>query len=269
MISVDKNSLAKRFGNSSNKYEDATPVQEKMAQSLIDKLLHRLEDRKILSILEIGCGSARMTRRLVDAFPLAKITAIDIADEMISIAKNNCPQAEYVVADAEKYLPLLDKKFDLVISSATIQWFENPDATLGKAYELLNPSGHLAMATFCDRTFHELSSSFENAYQTNKIEPRSHVVPMRSVRQWLKIVPKAEISDEIDQKTFCDVRTFLRSIQDAGAVNSLASRFAIPKKVLQSMKDYYCANYSCEASGAIVATYHICYIFQQKSSHAF
>ncbi len=166
------------------------------------QLKERLKGKKKFSILEIGCGTGRLTRQLITEFPEAKITAIDISAEMVEQAKILCPQVNYIVADAEKHLHQIEEKFDLIISNATIQWFENPEATLKKICELLAPQGRIAMATFANRTFYELSDSFQKAYDSNNLAAQKHVVPMRSVSQWLDTFPQAEISDEIIQKYF-------------------------------------------------------------------
>jgi len=263
MFYINKHSLATRFGKSRNSYEDATPVQEKMAQSLMKEVTARLAGKKVLSILELGCGTGRLTRQLIAAFPKAKITAIDISADMVAHSKAANPQANYIEADAEKYVHLLTDKFDLIISNATIQWFEKPEVTMKKLCEILTDDGHIAMTTFANLTFHELAKAFDNAYAFNGLERQAHTVPMRSLKQWQEIVPNAEIYDEIFEKIFPDVRSFLRSIQKAGAANSLANQRIIPRAVLKNMNEYYLKNFSVTKTEEIFATYHACYIFYQ------
>ncbi len=265
MLDIDKNSLAKRFGKLSDVYESVTPVQEKMAQTLLDRSWEYLSGKKILSILEIGCGTGRLTRQLVELFPEAQITAIDISHGMIAHAKSCCDKASYVVADAEEYIHSLKDKFDLIISSATIQWFTEPQSALTKAKELLSLGGFMAIATFANRTFYELSSSFDNAYDVHNLERREHIVPMKSIQKWREIISDSEIYDEIVTKEFVSVRDFLRSIQEAGAVNSLKKRSVIPANVLKTMSQYYSQNYANPENGKIKSTYHVCYVFYSSA----
>lgn len=264
---IDKNFLATRFGNSCDGYENATPTQEKMAQALMQRITQRFAGREIFSILELGCGTGRLTRQLISAFPKAEITAIDISADMVAHAYKAVPQAEYIEADAEKFIFLTEKKFDLIVSNATIQWFEKADAALRRIYELLAPQGFMAIGTFANRTFHELTSTFNKAYSFNGLKERQHTVPMRSINEWRGAIPNAEIFDEIIERNFPDVISFLRSIQEAGAVNSLTNRFAIPKSVLRNMKEYYAKDHSNAKTGEILATYHVCYIFCDKTPH--
>jgi len=265
MTNIDKNSLAMRFGNSSVGYEDATPTQDMMSRFLMEKITQHFSDKKISSILELGCGTGRLTRQLIEAFPEAQVTAIDISSDMVLHAKKLCSKANYIEADAEKYVHSLANKFDLIVSNAAIQWFENPQITLKKALELLAPRGYMAIATFANRTFFELSSAFKNAYDFYGIAERHHVLPMMSLKELQNILPQTEIFDSIIQKTFPSVRAFLRSIQEAGAVNSLGERFVIPKKVFKKMVEYYLTNHSDHKTGEVFATYHACYIFCDNS----
>ena len=260
MPKINKNSLAKRFGKSKNSYENATPIQEKMAQFLITKIAKRLEKKEVFSILEIGCGTGRLTRKLISQFPKAEIIAIDISKEMLAKASKATKQPVYVNADAEEFIHSLSNKFDLIVSNAAIQWFEKPEIALPKLYTLLKPQGFLALATFANKTFFELSSAFDDAYIFNALEKRQHVVVLPSIKAWQEMLPLAEIVDEIIEKKFPDVRSFLRSIQQAGAVNSTNKINAIPKKVLKSMYEFYNKNHSLK-TGEICATYHSCYIF--------
>ena len=261
MTIINKKSVAKRFGKASSFYEDVTPVQEKMAQSLITKITNNLGAKSPRSILELGCGSGRLTKKLRQEFPQAKITAIDIAPEMISQAMAACSSVNYITADAEKHINLLEGKFDLIVSNATIQWFENPEITLQKAQNLLKEGGLIALATFADKTFNELATSFKEAYTENNQQPRIHHVPMKKVEEWQKILTSAEIKDELAVKYFTNVRDFLGSIKDAGATNSASGQSVISKSIFRKMSEIYQNKFADDSSEGVFATYHLCYIF--------
>lgn len=262
---IDKAAVSTRFGTSSYRYENVTPVQEAMGLRLLAQVQQMVPDENVRKILELGCGTGRLTRRLAAIYPEALIVSVDISPEMISYARKQYPHAHYVVADAEDYIFELQQEFDLIISNATIQWFEKLEATLIKTKSLLASGGLLAIATFGERTFIELATAFNQAYDLNHMQRRSHVVTMPSVADLRSILPGAIFTEEEFYSAFNDVRAFMKSIKDAGAVNSLSNRQAIPKTILSSMMSIYNDTYRQQESGCVLATYHSCYLFDKCS----
>ncbi|HZD58955.1 MAG TPA: methyltransferase domain-containing protein, partial [Anaerolineae bacterium] len=152
---VNKQRVRGNFGKSAATYDEYADVQREMAADLMAHV-KRL-GRRFDTILEIGCGTGLLTGLLANAFPHARITALDIAPEMINIARQNLISYEtitYVVADGED--PPLDTSFDLIISNATFQWFSEYDEPLKRYYQLLGPEGHLIFNTLGERTLEEL-----------------------------------------------------------------------------------------------------------------
>ena len=68
-----------------------------------------------LRILELGCGSGSATNFLRLAFPLARITAVDLSEPYLEVARKRVPTATFVPAAAEA-LPFQDGEFDAVVS---------------------------------------------------------------------------------------------------------------------------------------------------------
>src|SRR3954470_10706268 len=73
------------------------------------------------SILEIACGTGRVTRHLHTAFPHARLTATDLNADMLAIARQQVtgpsPAGAFIhwmTADAQS-LPFDDSSFDLAI----------------------------------------------------------------------------------------------------------------------------------------------------------
>ena len=154
---LDKKALANRFGSRAESYEAATPVQKVMGQCLLDRIRSEQPNGGVREILEVGCGTGRLTRALKALFPSANITAIDISQEMIDHAKKQVPGPAYLVIDAEEYLQSLNRQFDLIVSNATVQWFVHLDKAIGRMCSALAPGGFLALGTFAERTFCELA----------------------------------------------------------------------------------------------------------------
>jgi len=263
-LDLNKEALASRFGSRTNSYEAATPVQSRMGQSLLDRIHRETVAENVRTILEIGCGTGRLTRELKARFPDAAICAIDISPAMIQHARQQVPGPEYRVEDAEGYLQVHGRQFDLVVSNATVQWFVDLDKGIRGMAAALAPGGFLALGTFGERTFHELDDAFRRAYHRNELTAHNHVVPMKSADDLRRILPQAEVVERDTLSYFPDVRTFLQSIRDAGAGNSQTGRRSIPRAVLRDMSRYYEAHHTRPGSSDIQATYHTCLLFFRR-----
>src|SRR5581483_157748 len=68
------------------------------------------------TILEIACGTGRVTRHLQKTFPHARLIATDVSSDMLTIARRLTPDTniDWQTADAQA-LPFDDHSFDLVI----------------------------------------------------------------------------------------------------------------------------------------------------------
>ena len=82
MANINKKLVASRFGSKVNSYDIATPVQQQMAQALIEQVGKYFSAGEPGRILELGCGTGRLTRKIVEIFPNARITAVDISSQM-------------------------------------------------------------------------------------------------------------------------------------------------------------------------------------------
>src|SRR5438132_14212802 len=67
-------------------------------------IAEKVKNLPVSNILEIACGTGRVTRHLRDVFPsMVKIVATDINPDMLKIAKQNVENnnVEFKVADAQ------------------------------------------------------------------------------------------------------------------------------------------------------------------------
>lgn len=106
------------------------------------KLFCELMPKSNASILEIGCGPGNITRYLLRQNPQFKITATDIAENMLALAKKHNPSANFLLLDCRK-LSTLNEKYDAIVSGFTLPYLSEADAiTLFKdCQELLNSGG--------------------------------------------------------------------------------------------------------------------------------
>lgn len=96
---------------------------------------------KATNILEIGCGIGTITRELRDRTS-AKITAIDIDERMIEVAKQRVENVEFLVENVEN-LPLKDNKFDIVLFQYLLLWVKNPIKAMNEICRVCKKQGYV------------------------------------------------------------------------------------------------------------------------------
>ncbi|MBN8851276.1 MAG: methyltransferase domain-containing protein [Sphingobacteriales bacterium] len=101
------------------------------------------------NILEIACGTGRVTRHLQKTFPGARLIATDFNNDMINIARQLTPgtNIEWQTADAQE-LPFEDRSFDLVVFQFGLMFVSDKQKALAEARRVLKPGGRLLFSTW-------------------------------------------------------------------------------------------------------------------------
>ena len=94
------------------------------------------------TLLEIGCGPGNITKYLLDKRSDFNIFGIDIAPNMIELAKKNNPTANFNVMDIRQ-IDELKSTFDGVICGFCLPYLSQNDSTklISDAYNLLSDHG--------------------------------------------------------------------------------------------------------------------------------
>jgi SAM-dependent methyltransferase len=99
-----------------------------------------------IDILDLGCGSGEITRRLAGHYPQASLLGIDILDDILDIARRtSTPHADrirYRQGDAFS-LPLADQSMDLVTCRHVSQAVPDFPLVLEEITRVLRPGGWL------------------------------------------------------------------------------------------------------------------------------
>ncbi|MFM8323018.1 MAG: methyltransferase domain-containing protein [Chloroflexota bacterium] len=107
-----------------------------------DDLLGLVERRPGLKVIDLGCGTGELTRRLADALPGSQALGIDSSPEMLEkSAAFARPGLRFEPGD----LRAVTGAWDLVFSNAAIQWVEDHAWLLPRLFSLLRPAGQLAV----------------------------------------------------------------------------------------------------------------------------
>lgn len=111
-------------------------------QPTID-LVSRIDIDNPKNIIDIGCGPGNSTQILYQRWPSSKILGIDNSESMIKKAKQDYPDQEWCLVDAEKNI--ISGNYDIVFSNATIQWIPNHYDLFERLKKIMTDNGVLAI----------------------------------------------------------------------------------------------------------------------------
>ena len=99
------------------------------------------------TILEIGCGPGNITKYLLSKRPDFNIFGIDIAPNMIELAKINNPKANFAVMDSRN-ISEIETKYDAIVCGFCLPYLSETDSQklIFEANYLLNNSGFLYLS---------------------------------------------------------------------------------------------------------------------------
>lgn len=102
-------------------------------------------------VLDIACGPGNVTKYVLNKKPGLKVLGIDIAPEMLQLARNNNPTAEFKEMDCRD-ISQLNRKYDGIIIGFCLPYLSKQEATtlITDAAELLQPGAPLYISTMED-----------------------------------------------------------------------------------------------------------------------
>ncbi len=153
--------IADRFSRAAATYADATPIQRQVAGALAERILAAGPGTGG-RVAELGCGVGYLPLALMPRLEPSLWIATDLAPAMAAAAARVLPpQGCAAVMDAMR--PALAGGFDLVCSSLTLQWLDDPRAAVAQWRDLVRPGGLLAVATLVDGAFAEWRAALREA----------------------------------------------------------------------------------------------------------
>jgi trans-aconitate 2-methyltransferase len=105
-----------------------------------EDLLQMLNRRPGLKVIDLGCGTGELTRRLADALPESDVLGLDQSPEMLARAQTQLrPGLRFERGD----LAALEGTWDLIFSNAALQWSEDHQKLIPHLFSCLNPGGQM------------------------------------------------------------------------------------------------------------------------------
>jgi len=123
--------------------KDGDSYQQKV---ILPNLLRRMASVSGGKILDLGCGQGHFARAVRSSLG-AKVTGVDLSNELIKIAKQKSPtEIKYHVASADKLPFEAGKVFDAVLSVLSLQNMKDLDSVFREVGKVLKSEGRFFIA---------------------------------------------------------------------------------------------------------------------------
>ena len=107
-----------------------------------EDILPLIRVRPWMKVVDLGCGTGELTRRLADRLPDCDVVGIDTSDEMLVVARAfERPGLRFERRDLRD----LEGEWDLIFSHATIHWVEDHHTLIRELFSRTAPEGQLAL----------------------------------------------------------------------------------------------------------------------------
>ena len=95
-----------------------------------------------LEVVDLGCGTGELTRRLAEALPESKVLGVDSSREMLArAAEQTRPGLQFEHAQIEN----VTGQWDLVFSNAAIHWVDDHEALIPRLLAMVKVGGQLVV----------------------------------------------------------------------------------------------------------------------------
>ena len=121
---------------------------------MLDDIVKQVKVSGNLMILDAGCGTGNLLKKMSKVYFNSKFVGIDSSEEMLNRAKKKFllnPNITLHHADLDKRLEFSDKSFDYIISVNTLYALQDPTKIIHEFSRLLKPRGKLVFTNPHDK----------------------------------------------------------------------------------------------------------------------
>jgi ubiquinone/menaquinone biosynthesis C-methylase UbiE len=112
--------------------------------------LRRLPMTSGARVLDVGCGTGELMRRLRAKYPDAMLAGLDPVAEMLAVARDKLSGNEDLRTGYADALPWSAGAFDVVVSCNMFHYISHPVEALREMGRVLRPGGSLVLTDWCD-----------------------------------------------------------------------------------------------------------------------
>jgi len=107
-----------------------------------DDLFALVKIRDGLRVVDLGCGTGELSRRLAESLPGSEVVGIDSSEQMLNRADQ---QSTGCVRFEHGSIETAEGQWDLVFSHAAIHWVDDHRSLIPRLLYLVRPGGQLAV----------------------------------------------------------------------------------------------------------------------------
>jgi len=158
------------------------PHYSEMINGLVEAI--PFEHSAPIKVIDLGCGTGTISKRIINIFPNAAITCLDIAPNMIEVAKQKMkeyPGTTFQVGDFQNYE--FNDKYNVVVSSLALHHLPTD---IGKQ-------------NFCKKIFNSLLPNGV-FYNGDIIIGSNETIQRMNMTKWKAFLRKNIPDDEIENK---------------------------------------------------------------------
>lgn len=179
----------------------STPHQD-WAAALLDRLALRDDE----TVLDAGCGSGRVTEKLLARVPRGRVIAVDGAPSMVQEARALLGDRATVLQSDLLQLTL-DEPVDAIFSSAVFHWIADHDTLFARLFAVLKPGGRIVAQ--CGGAGN-IARFVEVAEAVGDREPYApYLGGYRGEGTW-QFATAEETAQRLERAGFTDVQTWLQ-----------------------------------------------------------
>jgi trans-aconitate 2-methyltransferase len=120
-------------------YDQTSEPQQAWASDVLARLDGIAPDA---TVLDVGCGSGRVTEALAALVPQGRVLALDASAEMVALARRRL--GDRATVWCQDVLDLdIDRPVDAIVSTATLHWVTDHDRLWARLARALRPGGVL------------------------------------------------------------------------------------------------------------------------------
>lgn len=166
-------------------------------------LIKRWQTLQMHTVLELACGTGRLTRHLLQLLDIdGMLYATDLKEDMLAVAKAKVQdnRLRWQAADAQT-LPFEDNTFDLVVCQFGVMFFPDKLKAFSEAFRVLQPNGTFLFLTWDDPSTNSIS--FETQKVLQSVFPEQ--APVFSQKGPYSYFDRDEITSSLEEAGFRDI----------------------------------------------------------------
>ena len=215
--------VIKEFSRFAHQYDQHNEIQAQVAKMLISKL----PTETFKSILDLGCGSGAVSKNLHESNYLYEhLSVFDSSQAMLDIH----PRAENITKiygdfNNKNFKELLvQKQYDLLLSSSALQWSTDLDRTFAELSTLSNNAYFAIFTSGTFKTLHKLANVDSPIYSAQRVEKHiekyyaevnftlhRYSLSFDSVREMFRYIKKSGVSAGEKKLGFKETKRLMES----------------------------------------------------------